>query len=71
MSPQRAEAGVCIVRVEVQSAHLLITVMTDRNLGRTMHPAASHPERRFTDLEEALQAVADFLRSFGERSQAR
>jgi hypothetical protein len=44
--------------------------MTDRNLGRTMHPAGSHPEQRFTDLEDALQAVADFLRSFGERSQA-
>jgi hypothetical protein len=30
----------------------------------------SHPERHFTDLDDALQAVADFLRSFGEGSQA-
>jgi hypothetical protein len=70
MPPRQTESGVCIVRVEVQAAHLLITVMTDRNLGRNMHPATSHPERHFTDLDDALQAVADFLRSFGEGSQA-
>ena len=67
---RQAESGVCIVRVEVQPAHLLITVMTNGNLDRNLHPVASRPERHFTDPDDALQAVADFLRSFGERSQA-
>jgi hypothetical protein len=69
MSPNRAESGVCIVRVEVQAAHLLITVMTDRNLGRNMHSATA-AERRFTDPDDALQAIAEFLSSFGGCGQA-
>jgi hypothetical protein len=70
MPPRQVESGLCIVRIEVQPAHLLITVMTNRNLGRNMQPATSHSEWHFTDPDDALQAVADFLRSFGERSQA-
>ncbi len=66
MSAREAETGICIVRVEVQPGHLLITVTAKRNIGRKLHAAGSDPERHFADPEAALQAVADFLRPFAE-----
>ena len=69
MSSRRAESGVCIVRVEVQPSHLLITVTSDRSLGRNLHPASPDPARHFTDPDDALQAVADFFRSFPQARQ--
>jgi hypothetical protein len=60
----RPESGVCIVTVERQPHHLLITVRTNRNLDRHLYSA--HPEvvERFADTEEAIDATATFLRSF-------
>ena len=57
MSPHEAESGICIVRVEVQSDHLLITITTERNIGRHLHAARSSPEQHFSDPVAALQAV--------------
>ena len=64
MSARKAESGVCIVRVEVQPGHLLITVTTNRDLGRNLYTALPDAERHFTDPDDAIQVVADFLRSF-------
>jgi len=64
MSAREAETGICIVRVEVQPDHLLITVTTERNIGRSLHVAGSSPERHFADPDAALRAVADFLKRF-------
>lgn len=66
MSSHQSESGVCIVRVEVQPGHLLITVTTSRNLDRSLRPATSDPGRRFTDPGDALRAVEDFLRFFAD-----
>lgn len=64
MSARKAESGVCIVRVEVQPGHLLITVTTNRDLSRNLYTALPDAERHFTDPGDAIQAVAEFLRSF-------
>jgi hypothetical protein len=69
MSSHQTESGVCIVRVEVQPGHLLIKVTSDRSLGRNLYPASSDPPRHFTDPDDALQAVADFLCSFRQAKQ--
>jgi hypothetical protein len=66
MLSHQSESGICIVRVEVQPDHLLITVTTNRNLDRSLRPVTSDPGRRFTDPGDALRAVADFLRSFAD-----
>jgi hypothetical protein len=70
MSPQQSESGICIVRVEVQPGHLLITVTANRNLERGPHPVTSAPGLRFTDPDDALRVVADFLRSFADAPRA-
>ena len=64
MSPPKPQSGVCIIRVEVQPEHCLITITMNRNIGRNIYPAKPGPERHFADPDEALQAVADFLQSF-------
>lgn len=64
MSAREAESGICIVRVEVQPGHLLITVTAERNIGRHLHAARSSSEQHFAEPDAALQAVADFLRPF-------
>jgi hypothetical protein len=64
MQARQAESGICIVRVEVQSDHLLITITTERNISRHLHAARSSPEQHFSDPNAALAAVADFLGSF-------
>lgn len=66
MPSHQSESGICIVRVEVQPGHLLITVTTNRDLDRNLRPATSDSGRRFTDPGDALQAVGDFLRSFAD-----
>ena len=70
MSAHQAESGVCIVRVEVQPDHLLITVTTNRDIGRSLYSARSDPAGRFADPDDALRAVAEFLRSFRRTSPA-
>jgi hypothetical protein len=58
--------GVCIVRVEAQPDHLLITVTTDRHVDRNLHSVRPEPPQLFSDPEAAVQAVAEFLSFFGE-----
>ena len=70
MSAHQAESGVCIVRVEIQPEHLLITVTINRNIGRNLYTARPDPDRHFTDPDDALRAVAEFLRSFPQTIQA-
>jgi hypothetical protein len=54
-----ATSGVCLVRVEVQSHGLLLTVITDRH-GRQGLPGIQH----FTEIDRALAVVRDFLAGF-------
>jgi len=70
MSSHQPESGICIVRVEVQPGHLLVTVTTSHNLDRTLHRATAGRGRRFTDPGDALRAAEDFLRSFADASLA-
>jgi hypothetical protein len=69
MSSRQAESGVCIVRVQVEPGHLLITVTSDRNLGRTLYPASPGAARHFADPDDAVRAVANFLASFPHAKQ--
>lgn len=66
LASRKTDSGVCIVRVEVQAEHLLITVTTLRDLARSLYPARPGGERHFTDPADAIQAVAEFLRSFSQ-----
>lgn len=63
---ERLRVGVCTLRVESQRDYLLITLTTNQNLDRGLYSARPDPRQRFTDPEEALQAVAEFLRLFVE-----
>jgi hypothetical protein len=64
MPARKAESGVCIVRVEVQPVHLLITITINRDLDRNLYAARPDAERHFTDPDDAIRAVEEFLRSF-------
>ena len=64
MQTSQPGAGLCIVRVEVQPDHLLITVKADRNIGRSMYRANTEQPLHFVDPDDALAVVADFLHSF-------
>jgi hypothetical protein len=70
MPENKTESGVCIVRVEVQAAHLLITVITNRDLGHNLHRARPNGEQYFTDPDTAGRSVADFIRSFAGSVEA-
>jgi ethanolamine ammonia-lyase small subunit len=61
---ERSRVGVCILRIETQQEHLLITVTTNRNLDRNLYSARPDAARRFSEPEAALEAVAEFLRAF-------
>jgi|GEM_PF-2543017 len=64
MAGRTAQAAVCIVRVEPQPGHLLISVTTNRTLNRELYSTSVEPTHRYSDPEVALQAVAAFLHSF-------
>ncbi len=64
MPASSARSGICIVRVEVQPDYLLITVTINRALNRNLHSATAGDVRKFSDPEEALGAVAEFLHSY-------
>lgn len=64
MRARLPKAGVCLVRVEVQGDHLLITVMTNKSLSSNLHSAGAEPARRFADPDRALEVVAQFLEAF-------
>lgn len=70
MSAPQPQSGVCIVRVEAQPEHCLITITMNRDIGRNIYPARPGPEQHFADPDEALQAVADFIQSFVRASRA-
>ena len=62
-------SGVCLVRVEEQPSGLLLTVITDQH----DHSGPSI-RRHFTDIDEAVCAVREFLMRFpagGRTSDAR
>ena len=71
MAVSSARAGICIVRVEVQEDHLLITVTINRALNRDLYSATAGDVRKFTEPELALGAVAEFLRSYGTTGPGR
>jgi hypothetical protein len=52
-------SGVCVVRVEVQSYGLLLTVTTGHHDG-CGPPATQH----YTDIDDAVLAVRDYLVTF-------
>jgi hypothetical protein len=64
MAGRTAQAGVCIVRVEPQPGHLLISITTNRSLNRELYSTDVEPTRRFSDPETAIRAVAEFIRSY-------
>jgi hypothetical protein len=51
---------VCILRVEVESARLVITMTVNRDIAA----AATQPVARFTETGSAAAAVTEFLESF-------
>lgn len=55
-----ATSGVCLIRVEAQSAGLLLTVVTDRH-----GDAHASTTQRFRDPDAAVAAVREFLGGFG------
>jgi hypothetical protein len=59
--------GVCIVMVEQEPDHLLITVRTNRNLDRHLYSARPETVRTFAHVPDALDAAAEFLGSFEDR----
>jgi len=63
-------AAVCILRVEAQAERLVITVTTNYDLDRRLYSAQPETARRFADVEGALVATDEFLRSFAERRAA-
>ena len=64
MASRTSQAAVCIVRVEPQPGHLLISITTNRSLNRDLSSMSVEPTRKYSDPETAIQAVADFIRSF-------
>jgi len=64
LMPDKPQAGYCVVRAEIQGDHLLITVITNTSMTRTVRTAPYGPPRHFVDIPEALDAVGQFLRQF-------
>lgn len=56
--------GVCIVRAEVQGDRLLITVIANTSLSRTLRSVHTASTRRCVRIGDATDAVAEFLRAF-------
>ena len=49
MAGRTAQAAVCIVRVEPQPGHLLISVTTNRSLNRELYSASVEPTHKYSD----------------------
>ena len=60
-----SQAAVCILRVEVESWGLLITMTVNRDIAG----GTTEPPVRFSDTDEATAAVAAFLQSFSRKNQ--
>jgi hypothetical protein len=61
---KQSECGLCIVTVERQLHHLMITVRTNQNLDHHLFTARPEDVERFADPGAALEATAAFLRKF-------
>lgn len=59
-----SRTGVCIVRVETQSDGLLIAVSARRDIGRSLHTSFEERPRYFTEPDDALAVIMQFLYSF-------
>jgi hypothetical protein len=60
MQSRPGRAAVCIIRVEVESWGLVITMTVNRDIAT----ASPQPAVRFSEASEATAAVAAFLESF-------
>jgi len=56
----RSRVAVCILRVEVDPGRLIITMTVNRDIATR----TTQPRTRFTDTNDAIAAVAEFLESF-------
>jgi hypothetical protein len=66
MPSRPGRAAVCIIRVEVESWGLVITMTVNRDIAA----ASSEPAVHFTDTGEAAAAVAAFLESLKQEKQS-
>ena len=62
------DAGVCVVRAEVQGDHLLISVSTSSGTGPRTEGAPAEATRHFVEVEEAVAVVRQFLEGFAKES---
>jgi hypothetical protein len=60
MPRHRSKVAICILRVEVEPARLIITMTVNRDIATT----ATLPVTRFTETGSAAAAVTEFLESF-------
>lgn len=65
---KKPRAGVCIVRAEVDRDRLLITVLANTSVTRTLRLVDPLPTQHFVHIDDAAEAVIDFLRRFGTSS---
>lgn len=56
----QSRVAVCILRVEAESARLVITMTVNRDIATS----ATQPITRFTETGSAAAAVTEFLKSF-------
>lgn len=62
-----SKTGVCIIRVESQPDSLIIAVSTRRDIDRSVHTAFEDRPRYFTQPEDALAVIEQFLAAFQTR----
>lgn len=65
MANRPARTAVCILRVEVESRSLVITMTVNRDIAN----ATTQPATRFSDTREAAAAIAAFLESFNRAEE--
>ncbi len=63
MPQPSGQTGVCILRIESEVDRLLITMTVERYLHRGLSAAGGPRVVHFASPEEAIEAVADFVRS--------
>jgi hypothetical protein len=63
---QHSPTGVCVIRIEVQSRGILITL----RINPDAEQVSTERVRRVVDIETAVQIVSDFLDTFASGSTA-
>lgn len=63
MPASRGQTSICILRIETESDRLLITLTMERYLHRGLAAAGDPRVLHFAQPEQALAAVAEFVRS--------